>query len=249
MDETAILNAQPLPYIFRDIKASCSKTVCVARKCGHKTSGIPCVQLPGILETKKLPPCETLISLERACGHSYETLCHLRDEPLPLCEAPVDELFQYPCGKNGHIVRPGTCLRLEELRANGDVKCPVEVSCVRARCGPKTKVECHLQKDVTSLSTGAGLVSESGAVVVDATEEYGEESTKVPDCVELVKFRRTCGHEKSVVPCARAFRWAVSPENTPPCLREVEIESPLCGHPIRVPCNSAASVTAVNAWK
>lgn len=54
-DENTIVSALPLPRFIKDLKSSCSKTVTVARKCGHNTSGIPCAQLPSILETKILP--------------------------------------------------------------------------------------------------------------------------------------------------------------------------------------------------
>lgn len=105
-----------------------------------------------------------------------------------------------------------------------------------------------MEKDVTNFSEGDGVRADSGTAVVDAAENYAEESTAVPDCLELVRFRRLCGHEEKDIPCARALQWAASQEDTPPCSREIEIDSPLCEHPIREPCNREASVAAVNIW-
>ncbi len=248
-DETAIEAAPRIDPFVKKLSGACNKRVGVVRNCGHITRELPCSRLFSILTTKQLPPCSALVTIERSCDHAYQIPCHRQGDPPPVCNAPVDDLFSYPCGKINHNVRPGTCNELARLRGLVDVKCPISVSCVRARCKHiAVDIPCHLERSVTVATPGVSLDDQADPVV-EAGQDYCEAAVGVKECLELVVYRRPCGHEETDVPCSRAFSWATSVTDSPPCMHLVEIDSPLCEHSTLVPCFLIVDILASNPWR
>eukprot|EP00976_Prorocentrum_cordatum_P081491 1184431-Prorocentrum_minimum.AAC.1 len=115
---------------------------------------------------------------------------------------------------------------------------------VRWRCGHPAEAACAKVDSIAAARPGRRGAPADGAtngelsalLVVEAGVEYcGEDAVEgVEACAAAVRFKLPCGHEKLDAPCHLAFRWAAAPEEAPRCERQVDIASPLCGHPLTV---------------
>lgn len=238
-----------LSPIHKELSRSCRRVVTILRNCGHRTTNVPCSRLFSIVVTKQLPPCYNLVRVDRSCGHAYDVQCHRQGEKPPICKAVVDDVFAYPCGKDGHNVRPGACDQLTQLRELVDPKCPITVDCIRARCTHRVSVACYLERNVTVSLPGVRLDPPVEQIVVEADIDYCEAAEGVKPCPDPVVYRRLCGHEETDIPCHLAFSWAACPDEAPPCQYMIEIDSPLCDHSLNIPCNQKEATLAFDPWK
>ena len=240
-DSLAPLKCLPIEEL-RALARVCRQKVFVARRCGHR-SRIPCNQLASAVKNDALPVCQEPTPRDLRCGHSAIVPCNrARDAQEPACRETVPDAYTYPCGRSEHSVQPGTCERLEALRALENPQCPTAVTCRRYRCSHKLDVPCWLEDSVTQHRPGKrAQAGADGATTVLAGVGYCGPalSADVAACCELVTFQHSpCGHpHHEAVSCDRAFAWAeATPEDAPKCNFEVELDSPLCGHELHVRC-------------
>ena len=224
--------------IFRVLSNQCFHSIQVQRKCGH------IIQLPcsNILK-RSLPLCKELVTKPLQCGHTTSIKCHSDD--IPLCMAPLMDKFTFSCGK--HSIQPGVCHKISELRMQGEVLCPENVSCVRYRCGHTISAPCHMKEQIESSIPGNQLPTNTEKIVI-AGMDYCEELGLAGLCEQSVLFRGLCGHNICSVPCHKAFKWAEGSENYPPCKQEEIIESPLCNHVLHVPCSVKKIMHTWKPW-
>lgn len=246
--ESTLLSAEKPISRLRRLTGSCTGHVVIQRQCGHNSEAIPCSAIFSILTSKKLPECKQIIEMRRECQHKYRIECSKSSQPLPSCDAPVDDVFVYPLCAYGHSVRPGICKKLKELRALDDPLCPIEVDCRRPRCHHVVKVACHLQDTVKKDVIGDCARIKDEFTVVDEGKEYRRKEASVKDCNGTVLLHRECGHEMSDVPCSTAFQWVAFPDDMPPCGAVVTIQSPLCGHNVDVLCSMAIKIESIEVW-
>ena len=243
----------PLPgNASKELRKMCPKFACVMRSCGpgHQTL-VPCSQIyPLMTKKEKLKRCEILVDRLLQCQHISRVECHTKEGAPPICRAAVDDMYTFSCGI--HSICAGSCERLTRMRAESP-RCTRLVSCVRFRCGHNVQVPCHQQEALTSYSPGARLTMESSSAeempnrpLVRASELYCSEPADVPQCLNLVTFERLCGHRTEGIACTLAFQWAST--GAPNCEIMIEIESPLCGHTISVPCWLIPEVTEWKPW-
>lgn len=248
VDEQELRNAPSPNSEFKNLSKICQDSVSIVRDCGHQTSGFLCSRIFASLNHNRIPPCDALIDVRRPCGHVFEVRCHRQTEPLPVCMEPVDELFNYPCGKANHSTQPRTCHELALLRLDIDIQCPVNVECIRARCGHSVNVVCYLEESVTRTSPGSVLDFNVSPVVIQEETEYCESAAGVAECMAPVIYQRACGHQNVGVPCSTAFSWSASPAEAPPCQNEIVTKSPLCSHGIRILCCRKPDVFSYDPW-
>jgi len=244
--------AKPLPaQASKELRKMCAKTACVMRSCGPGHQAIiPCSQIYLLMTKKeKLGRCQTLVDRLLPCQHISRVECHTREGVPPICRAAVDDMYTFSCGI--HTICAGSCERLTRLRADSP-PCSRTVSCVRYRCGHKVEVSCYQSDALTSFSPGARITPDSSledvpnVALVRASELYCSEPANVPPCSELVTFERPCKHREEGIPCSIAFQW--SSTGAPNCDVAIEVESPLCGHVLCVPCWLVPEVTAWKPW-
>ncbi|KAK3285890.1 hypothetical protein CYMTET_6522 [Cymbomonas tetramitiformis] len=243
--------ARPSGALRTTLRGLCKeRRVGVERRCGH-VSQVACKELVEMVYGRKtLPTCTDIVRRRRGCGHEATMACGSELTRLPPCRADVTEGFAWPCGR--HTARPGTCADLCELRARPDPRCPELVTCQRFRCGHQVTVPCHLEARVTAAApvVGArGTSSGDQGVVVVAGREYCDEAHGVASCDEAVTFiHAPCAHALPDVPCHLAFKWAAGDVEAPPCTEAVPLRSPLCSHPLRVPCHVAQILQGWTPW-
>lgn len=247
VDENVLLTLGELDPVVKKIHRRCSGSFSVVRKCGHKTSKIPCSKLFSLLISKRIPVCMTEVEAERSCGHSFMIPCCRRSDPPPVCNHPVDDLFVYPFCQYKHSTRPGTCTALWQLKAAEYPRCPVMILSTRYRCSHNVHVPCHLEYNVSAEKPGHRLIPGSEHLV-EADTDYCVPAIGVSDCVEPVVFKRRCGHEDQNVPCQRAFEWAESPETAGLCHVLERVDSPLCGHSVEIECHLKDRILDSDPW-
>lgn len=250
-DEDQLDGISDLHPIVKKLSHLCNRSFIVRKSCGHLTKPISCSILFSILNGDKLPLCTERYPIVRSCGHTFVTQCYKQGEPLPECNEIVGDEFLYPFCRHGHSVHPGTCGKLTQMRKLINPLCHVRVYAVRWRCGHATEVPCHLENNVTRKLPGGSVVGEefSSVTVVEEGVDYCEAATDVPNCTETVSFQRSCGHEELDVPCARAFEWASGILDLPDCVQDVEVISPVCGHPVLVECHRSEELVSMDPWE
>lgn len=247
-EETLVSAGQPNSRL-RKIAGNCNQHVIFERRCGHISKPILCSSLFSVLMSKKLPDCKVAVELDRECEHRFRTECFKSAEPMPSCEAPIDDVYVYPLCTNGHSVRPGVCRKLRELRALDNPPCPVELDCTRPRCHHTVKIACHLEDAVLQEMVGDCATVIDNITVVDEGNEYRKSEVGVKDCTEPVLINRECGHQLLNIPCFNAFKWVAYPDDMPPCHDMVTIPSPLCGHDVTIQCFKADEIKNTVVWE
>ena len=252
--EDALLKAgtAKLPMkVMKVLRNICAVGVQVHRLCGRDhLKRVPCGDLYLYLtEGKRLPICEELFNRPLPCGHPVRVKCHQCDDPYPECKMPVQEIFGYPCGE--HTLSGLTCGKLTHLKTSIDPKCPNTVTCTRYLCGHSVRAACHLKPKITEHLPGEHLLPVAeriGQQVVVADTLYCSPARYVDPCVNQVTYCFPCGHYRPDVRCCDAFFWAANtcPD---PCMDQVPLMSPLCGHSIKVACPKSDLVRRWRPWQ
>jgi hypothetical protein len=233
--ESVLANAAK-PQISEELVTTlrtCQGTnVVLIRNCGHRTK-ISCRELIQVLfRFQKLPACKEKFEKPAPCGHCVEDICSsLR---LPLCKAPISEVFTFSCGEHTATIK-----RCDELRKvqHLDPPCKAIVTAKRFRCGHHTQVVCSSKQDLEKARFGKCFPCKSSEpITVSIGETYCCVPSGCPPCAEIVDIRYDCGHLLKNVACDTAFKLCAGSTERPDCIVLVPLKSPLCGHTVSVVC-------------
>eukprot|EP00457_Paulinella_chromatophora_P000075 gb/GEZN01000075.1/.p1 GENE.gb/GEZN01000075.1/~~gb/GEZN01000075.1/.p1 ORF type:complete len:1932 (-),score=209.52 gb/GEZN01000075.1/:490-6285(-) len=234
----------------------CNRQVQVERLCGSgHVVDIPCATLSKIalgMGKQPLPLCLTKVPIVLPCSHQILVACHAQKDVLPACGVVVSDSFLYSCGK--HETIPRFCAELTRLQRENP-SCPVLVDVERYRCRHQARVSCHISAALEASLAGQRLSKrekkegKESRAIVDSSSVYCDEEPGLPLCEEFVDYRQRCGHVRSEVRCAQAFKWSSHPEEEPLCVQRVSFSSPLCGHDVTVECRVASNLKDWQPWE
>lgn len=247
-NENAVNKNSPLSReIQRCFTNVCGKSIQLKRLCGHHVE-ISCSNLFKMLAgSYNLQPCQEIVLRSLPCGHDVPVLCFdMLTEPGPFCYVPDDRIFVYPCGV--HNVKPGSCGGYQTL-ASSNEPCPEIVNCQQYRCHHSVSISCGKRNMVENPKMGRRMPQrslEEKAVVESYTDYCASEN--ISPCTEKISFKMPCGHTIDNIDCYEAFEYSNDELLRPECMEIVQMQSPLCLHPISLPCAAATKLSTWDAW-
>ncbi|CAK0788469.1 unnamed protein product [Prorocentrum cordatum] len=145
--------------------------------------------------------------------------------------------FKRACG---HEVLDVACEEAFLWAANGPPPCMEKVTRPSPYCQHACEITCH---EAMGLRDMAPVASAPVEVVHEGSVESMPPGLPraMAECKTMVMMRRRCGHSKQMQ-CHRASR---IPDK---CTEEKSMQSPLCGHEIRVPCHLQATLHKWAPW-
>eukprot|EP01103_Thecamoeba_quadrilineata_P018262 TRINITY_DN687_c0_g1_i1.p1 TRINITY_DN687_c0_g1~~TRINITY_DN687_c0_g1_i1.p1 ORF type:complete len:2369 (-),score=253.94 TRINITY_DN687_c0_g1_i1:25-7131(-) len=222
----------------------CKVPATFRNSCGHEVE-VPCYLAFKYASGATSPPnCNFLILKNLPCGHSLMAPCYKPLDEL-VCHALVDDIYQFKCGREDHIVDAKTCATLKKYEREAP-PCRKQEVYHRFRCGHPVRVPCYKSQSITrSVEMGKRLISTD--LYVEQGQDYCIAEDWKDPCQVKVSFKRLCGHVQTNVSCYKAFDWAgsVAP---PPCRKLVSCEIPLCGHSLKVECWAVTAIKNWNPW-
>jgi hypothetical protein len=235
------------PRIEKLLPMICGNKINILRICSpnHITS-INCYQLLEILMLRKsLKPCHSPIDRILPCKHVVSVDCSKKDQnPPPLCEAKVDDVYTYTCGV--HKIKPNKCSELTSLKTRNP-KCNQQVTCARYRCGHELSIPCYLKESAETSSPGRRLTP--GQNTIQSQIEYSDPEIGIPACNVLVNYQyEKCGHLRMGVKCSEAFFWAANNEKELDCTQKIDFNNPVCRHQNKALCYEIDLIRQWNPW-
>ena len=249
----------------------CKEEVNYLPSCGHEKL-IKCYLAKDYLSNKTSYRCpeRVKISLPR-CLHEVEVDCQemlalgawrgisVREEGV-VQEGVVYGTLDHRCNKKVRFQRKcgheeiKNCTDAFYMSSSDSIApCSKMVKILKNSCGHTVSVACPLAWKYEM----ARLGKTRGANGVEVVKEGYRSLEFIPDpdnspmisCSHLVEVQRKCGHSLRIM-CDKAKEYCLGNWNTvlPPCESIVRAQSPLCFHPVDVPCSMKKAVEEWKPW-
>ena len=228
-------------------------------ECSHSVN-VTCHEHTLLTQSKAtLDPCAEIVDdyHHPKCNHTFKApKCYERrqyEKKAPPCLRPVE--YKRKCGCT---LRLKCHEMIAEMESTVPTKCMEDVNVQRPRCGHVLSLRCH--KGTYLRDTWEELNPQHEPcknhdrqhILVKSDAEYGCDETNVlselPKCSVPVVFAYPCGH-LTRIPCNKAFDYAKGVIPLERCDTKVDITSPLCKHPISIPCWAKGKLEEWAPWE
>jgi hypothetical protein len=237
-------------------KTACGNHIKLRRRCGHMLE-IDCSKLVtiGFLPHQDLlsmvPPCLEKVMRTLTCGHMIEVPCESMKKVEPKCKQAVKEHFVFPDCQHQLVAK--NCFDLQRMKnqfQDNILTCKHPSYLELPPCFHRVSIACSRKSTVMAqfgdADRGEPLIEiESGVQYCLPCELDDQVMCSVP-----MKYRRSCGHTDTGVPCSAAILRALGRIPEPQqCGELVDAEHPICHHIVSIPCWRDRSVETSDTWE